>query len=232
MNNVPIPSAESPGEKQRKTGWRRLLAPIMEVFGLSRGAAVSTVLSIAVALLLAVFWFFYSAPKKTITITSGPDGSTFQVFAERYRAILASNGVTLKILPSQGSQENLQRLQAKSFHVDIGFVQGGVTNSSGSAGLLSLGSVAYEPLFVFYRGTNPISILSELEGKHIAIGVVGSGTRDLSLALLQLNGIESGGRTQLTDLDGTNAANALLAGQVDAIFLMGDSASGAQIRFW
>src|SRR5580692_8797972 len=96
MSNTPIPPPGPTLEKRRKTTWHRLHTTLMEAFGLSRGAALSTILSISVALLLAVFWFFYSAPKKTITITSGPDGSTFQAFAERYRALLASNGVTLK----------------------------------------------------------------------------------------------------------------------------------------
>jgi ABC-type amino acid transport substrate-binding protein len=203
----------------------RLLTPSQDAFGLSRSATLATVLAVGAAILAAVFWFFESAPPKTIIITSGPAGSSFQTNAQRYRAILASNGVTLKILPSQGSLDNLRRLKDASFPVDVGFVQGGVTNAPGDGQLVSLGSVSYEPLFVFYRGARPLSILSELEGKRLAIGPEGSGTRDLALSLLQLNGIEPGGSTQLTNLDAQEAAQALLAGRVDAVFLMGDSAS-------
>jgi hypothetical protein len=75
-----------------------------------------------------------------------------------------------------------------------------------------------------------MTILSELAGKRLAIGPAGSGTRDLALTLLHLNGIEPGGATQLLDLEGGDAAQALLDGKVDAIFLMGDSASPALIR--
>jgi hypothetical protein len=224
MNNEPPPPAKPSLEKGRKMTLGRLLAPSMDAFGLSRSAALTTILSISAALLLAVFWFFQSAPPKTITITSGPAGSTFQTNAGQYRAILASNGVTLRILPSQGSLENLQRLKNTAFAVDVGFVQGGVTNAAGGP-LVSLGSIAYEPLLIFYRGAGSLSLLSEMAGKRLAIGAKGSGTRDLALALLRLNGIEPGGATQLTDLDAEDAAKALLAGQVDAVFLMGDSAS-------
>jgi len=230
MNNEPLPPAETSPKKGRKMTLGRLLAPSMDAFGLSRNAALTTILSISAAVILAVFWFFQSAPPKTITITSGTEGSSFQTNAERYRAILASNGVTLRILHSQGSSENLQRLKDPSFPVNIGFVQGGVTNAPGSGRLVSLGSIAYEPLFVFYRGATSMSILSQLEGKRLAIGATGSGTRALALSLLHLNGIEPGGATQLTDLDAEDAGKALLAGTVDAVFLMGDSASTDLIR--
>lgn len=65
-------------------------------------------------LVVLAFWlafhFVRPAPPDTIVITSGADGSMYQVSAERYRKILARQGVTLKILPSQGSLENLKRL--------------------------------------------------------------------------------------------------------------------------
>jgi TRAP-type uncharacterized transport system substrate-binding protein len=137
---------------------------------------------------------------------------------------LARNGVTLKVLPSEGSLENLERLQNPRFKVDVGFVQGGVSNGPPRSELVSLGSVAYQPLWVFYRGA-AITLLAELKGKRLAIGPVGSGTRSLVLPLLHLNEIEPGGQTILEDFEAEPAAKALLNGSVDAIFLMGDSAS-------
>jgi len=202
----------------------------MEIFGLSRGLALAVVVLCALILLLAVFWFFHSAPPRALIITSGAPGSSFQANAEKYRVILARQGVTLKILPSQGSLENLRRLDDAKFHVDIGFVQGGITDAPGSNQLVSLGSIAYEPLLVFYRSPTPINLLSGLAGKRVAIGPAGSGTRSLALQLLALNGITPGGPTTLVDLDGSEAARALLAGVVDAVFLMGDTTSGAVMR--
>jgi len=66
-----------------------------EVFGLGRAAALSAVISILVVLVLGIFLFFYLAPPNTITITSGPEGSTFRRTAGRYAKILQRNGVTL-----------------------------------------------------------------------------------------------------------------------------------------
>jgi hypothetical protein len=230
MNNESTPPAESSPQDSGKETSDALLSPSTDMFGFSRGAALTTILSVSAAIALAVFWFFFTAPPKTITITTGAAGSSFQKFAQGYRTNLAANGIKLVPLPSEGSSQNLQRLEDATFQVDVGFVQGGVTNAPGARRLVSLGSVSYEPLFVFYRGTSNYSILSELEGKRLAIGPPGSGTRALALSLLQLNGIEPGGPTQLTDQDAQDAVSALLADKLDAVFLMGDSASTDLIR--
>jgi hypothetical protein len=214
----------------RKNRFMQLQTKFTDIFGLGRAASLSAVLLTGLVVILAVFWFFYSAPPHTITITSGPEGSIFRMNAEKYRTILARSGVKLNILPSQGSLENLKRLADPSFKVDIGFVQGGVARGLDIDKLTSLGSVSYEPLLVFYRSARPLDLLSRLNGKRLAVGPEGSGTRSLAMVLLAANDIEPDGSTTLSDLDAKNAAAALLGGTVDAVFLMGDAASPKTMR--
>ena len=214
----------------QKLGLHKLQSMFTEVFGLGRAAVLSAVISIIVVLVLGIFLFFYLAPPNTITITSGPEGSTFRKTAEKYAAILKRNGVTLKILPSEGSVDNIKRLADPTSKVDIGFVQGGVNKGINTDKLVSLGSISYQPLFIFYRSGSEIELLSQLIGKRVAVGEVGSGTHTLSLALLAANGIEPGGPTKVLEMDSDKAAEAILNGKVDAVFLMGDSVSTALIR--
>jgi TRAP transporter TAXI family solute receptor len=225
----------------RKAGLNRTLALFTETFGLSRGAAITAVVVAVAAFGFAVYWFIHSAPPKTLTITSGPPGSSFMVNAEKYRdaiATLSNHRVTLKILPSGGSAENLQRLEDPRERVDVGFVQGGVTNalvngvSIGPEGskLESLGSISYQPLLVFYRGDGGVKLISEFKGRRLAVGPPGSGTRALAMTLLALNGIEEKNGTTFLDLDATEAAAGLTNGTVDAAFLMGDSASPQMMK--
>jgi hypothetical protein len=174
--------------------------------------------------------FVHPGPPHTIVITTGPDGSTFQVYAERYRKILARQGVTLRTLPSQGSLENLKRLSDPKFDADIGFVQGGISGLGDADKLMSLGSVFYVPVLVFYRSPQPLRLLSELLGKRVAIGREGSGTRVLAETLLKANGIEAQGPTKFLALEGEAAKEALVAGKADAVFLTGDSATPANMR--
>ena len=151
-----------------------------ETFGLGRAAAATAILLIIVVAVIAGISFFKSAPPSSITITSGPEGSLFRTNAEKYRVILERSKVRLNILTSQGSLENLQRLDDSSFKVDVGFVQSGITNGIHPERLVSLGSISYQPLMVFYRGSNRVEALSGFSGKRLALGSLGSGSRSLN----------------------------------------------------
>ena len=192
-----------------------------------------SVVPFAILVLLA-FWVAWHlmrpAPPGTIVMAVGRPGSIFQATAERYRRILARNDVKLEIVNTEGSLETLKRLADPASRVDVGFVQGGIASQGPADRVMSLGSVFHSPIAIFYRTPKPVSRLSQLEGTTIAIGREGSGTRAIAEALLKANGIQAGGRTTLIDLEGDDAANALVRGSVDAAILTGDSASGANMR--
>lgn len=197
---------------------------IQTLYRSSLSLSITITLLIALTIGLAVFLFFYTAAPNTITITTGPEGSIFKKNAERYKAILAKEGITLKIVYSEGSEDNLHKLLDKKTKVDVGFVQGGETNGLNIDNLISLGSVSYQPLMIFYNG-KPKSLLSEFKGQRLDIGQIGSGTHDIALSLLKLNGIEEKGDTVFVDNPPSESINALLNKRIDALFVMGDSAS-------
>lgn len=169
---------------------------------------------------LAVWYFVHLAPPKVITMSSGPEGSAYWRSATNYQRSLASNNITLKILTSLGSQENLDRLAAKK--VDIAFVQSGITNHVPDD-VVSLGSVSYQPLLIFYRSETNRDLLSEFKGQRLAIGPSGSGTRVLATSLLGSSGVTASNTTFL-DIEAAAAAKALLASNVDAAFLTVEAA--------
>ncbi len=168
---------------------KRLQIIMMETFGMSRTAALTSIILVTAILLFAVFWFFHSAPPNTITISTGPADSAFQRIAQRYKEILARERIKLRILPSQGSLENLKRLLDPRTDVDIAFVQGGVAGDLPIEKLVSLGSIMYEPLVIFYRSSKPIPHLSGFAGKRLAVGTQGSGAQSLAMILLRQTGL-------------------------------------------
>ena len=186
-------------------------------------------LTVALAVGLSAFAFIQLAVPNTLTITAGPPGSSFYRNAEKYKKILAKDGVTLNILPSNGSPENLQRLSAPGASADIGFVLGGEVKDTKVDALMTLGSVNYQPLLVFYHGKKR-RLLSEFQGARIDIGAQGSGTRSLSLELLKANGIEPTGASRFIEVDAKDPEKELKENGIDAIFLMGDSASSELLR--
>ncbi|GAB3246768.1 TAXI family TRAP transporter solute-binding subunit [Chitinimonas naiadis] len=185
---------------------------------------------LCILLVGSAVWYLNPAPPRVITLSSGPEGSVFDRNAERYRQILARNGIKLIIQPSEGSLENLNRLNDPHSKVDVAFVVDGVSPEGEREGLVSLGSVSRQPVFMFYRGEKTISSLAELESKRVAIGRIGSGARVLATSLFQANGIEHGRNAQLRGLEADDAVDDLLAGEIDAVFLTGDSAKLDTIR--
>ncbi len=171
---------------------------------------------------VVAYQFVEPAPPSRMVITTGGESGAYYQFAKRYAAILARSGIELEVKTSAGSLENLQRL--RDDEAQIGFVQGGVVPPSENpdeaedSGLLSLGSMFYEPVWVFYRGEKPLTRLSELRGKRIAIGQEGSGVRQLAQQLLEANEIPAG--KNLLSASGLDAAEELQQGRVDAAFVI------------
>ncbi len=200
----------------------RNLARLSAMFGQGMVVTVSVILFIGVALSATVFMFMEAAAPDTITIAGGPPGSTFHATAEKYQKILAKNGVKLKIIASEGSMDNFRMLSNPKLDVDIGFVLGGQVNGASTEDLVSLGSISYQPLMVFYRGAQK-NLLSEFKGQRLYIGPRGSGSDGLARALLEMNGIKADGN--LVNALSMDPERALREGRVDAIFLMGETSS-------
>jgi TRAP-type uncharacterized transport system substrate-binding protein len=215
----------------------KLVAALIETFGFSPLLASVVALFLFVLGGAAVLWVLLSAPPRTITIVTGPPGSMFERYAignvttgaPGYRDELAKHGVTLKILPSDGSLDNLRRLAASDSGIDLALVQGGLVGKNPPAGVVTLGSVAYQPLLIFYRSAQPVTLLSQFAGKRLGIGAKGSGVQQFARTLLKANEI-TGAPTTFVETDSDEAAGALVKGELDAIFLMGDSAATQTLR--
>lgn len=157
------------------------------------------------------------APPRHVRIASGATQGAYAESARRYREILARDGITLEVVATSGSMENLTLLQAQTGGVDVAFVQGG-TGSADAPGLLSIGSVFLEPLWVFVREAVPARYVGDLAGRRLALGVEGSGTRVLARQLLQASGVADG--PNFLALGGDEAVQGLLRGTVDAAFFV------------
>ena len=207
----------------------RLIARLDNLFGHGLVVSLGVILAIGLTVSLGVFTFFNTAAPTTLTITSGPEGSSFSRNAEKYKKILAREGVKLNILTSEGSTQNLSRLLDPKAAVDVGFVLGGEVAKTNVDQLMSLGSINYQPLMIFYQGQTR-QLLSEFKGARLDIGAEGSGTRLLALALLKANGIEPKGEASFSEVDAKDLVTALEEKKVDAVFVMGDSTASDVLR--
>jgi TRAP-type uncharacterized transport system substrate-binding protein len=173
--------------------------------------------------------FFQPAPPDSIVMLAGPKQSSYYTTAERYAKIIGRSGVKVQILETEGANDNLKRLLDPKVRADVGFVVGGLTEGVKIDGLMSLGSLFPQPVLVFYRTKEPVELLTQLEGKRIAVGPEGSGTRVLAMKFLTANSMDKGTSEFLT-LEGEEAVEALKQGRVDATFLMGELVRGQVTR--
>ena len=165
--------------------------------------------------LAAAPWLVGPPCPKRVVMASGPEDGAYYRYANRYRDLLAKDGVDLVVVPTSGARENLQRLVADDQGVSLALFQGGAASSQEH--VESLGSVYHEPLWVFVRGDITIEHLTDLAGKRIAVGANGSGTQPLVTDLLRANGVvHNRQRTQWFSIGGQVAAEALENGSVDA----------------
>jgi TRAP-type uncharacterized transport system substrate-binding protein len=192
---------------------------------------------LAIVLLAVAYWVLDPNPPKKVVLATGTEQGAYAEFGTRYAQILKTYGITVELRPTQGAAENLRLLRDEKSGVDIAFVQGGAgerlrkeANSVNAAdeddesGLVSLGSLFYEPIWLFYRVDSAqrllkapaLTSLSQLPGWRVNIGAKGSGAPNLISKLITANRIDLNAMTLVRKAQ-TPATVDLLAGDVDAV---------------
>jgi len=185
-------------------------------------------LLLAVAVLVAAYWWLDPQPPKSVRLATGPTDSAYANFGDRYAKALAPDGIEVKLNATEGAQDNLTLLREGK--VEIGFVRGGADENDADeeAGLTSLGSLFYEPIWVFYRKdlvqrlkpkAGELTLLSELKGLKVNVGTVGSGVPQIMEKLLGVNGMKLAD-LQTENLENGDAVAQLQAGRLDAAVIV------------
>src|SRR2546423_4759426 len=116
---------------------------------------------IAVGLLVAAYIVLDPTPPKRVVLATGPENTAYAKFGERYQAELKRYGIQVELRQTLGSLQNRRLLRDPKEHVDVAFVQGGSNDGNLQQAdakkkeemedLVSLGTVAYDPGWIFYR---------------------------------------------------------------------------------
>ncbi|MEO8135702.1 MAG: TAXI family TRAP transporter solute-binding subunit [Betaproteobacteria bacterium] len=181
---------------------------------------------IALVLLLAAVSIWFSArflqpaPSRHLILASGPAFGLYHQYAQRYVQALARDGVVVEERMTEGAAENLRLLHDPKSGVDVAFLQGGIAGVAEADDLEMLASLYYEPLWVFYRNAVTLTRVNQLQGKRVAVGALGSGTRAFVEPMLAFNGIVRSNSTVL-QIGGDQAMKSLRNDEIDAVFLVG-----------
>ena len=165
-------------------GWRDLRSFVSETW---------PALTLLVILAGVAIWVADPAPPRDIWVATGPKGSSNQMMGEKYAAYFAKRGITLHLVPTEGSVENVRRLQDQSDRVMAGFVMSGVAEKH-APGIQTLGSINYQPLWCFYRSDVPIYAPGDRTQKILSstlnVGTPNSGTFMLTQQVIRMLGLD------------------------------------------
>jgi len=184
--------------------------------------ALKSALPYLIALLAvagAGYWLIDPAPPKKIVLAISNQDTNYQAFSQLYGTLLKEDGITLEIRGTEGPLQSLDELR-KTDGSDMALLQDGAASSQSNLGVVSLGSLYYQPLWIFCKGRHGISHLSALRGKRIALGRPNSGTSILSRTLLDAAGVNDK-NSKLIEIGDEDAGEAVERGEVDAIFVSG-----------
>jgi len=184
------------------------------------------VLILLLAILMGIWWYADPPPPRHVLMATGSPGSSSELLGKRYAEFFAKKGITLELVETKGAQDNIDRLADRKDELQAAFVQAGVVHTSGVSGIESLGAIAYDPLWFFYRGPElkdkdfkgVDSRFKYFLSKKISIGIVGSGTHTQAIKILKLSGYEPGPR--FVNLPGEQAIKAIQKGEIDGLFMV------------
>jgi TRAP-type uncharacterized transport system substrate-binding protein len=179
--------------------------------------------AIGVVLLAVALWYAVALimppPQPEVVIATGVESGGYHAFGRIYQQMLEAQGIRVRLQTTAGATENLARMHDSKSGVNVALVQGGIADADTARGVVSLGRMFYEPLWIFSNGDATFDRLSQLKGRRIAIGVEGSGTRTLNIALLRAAGVDATNAT-LLPLSGDAAVEALYGGGADVVMLI------------
>lgn len=172
---------------------------------------------------IVALWVSDPIPPRHVTMAVGPKGSADDLIASKYQKYFEEHGIVLEIKNTNGSVTNYTDLIDPKSPVQAAFVLAGVADKD-NKDILTLGSINYEPLWCFYRGTENFFTrtgtgLEAMMSKRVNIGPIGSGTFNQISSILKLLKIDIT-KTNFTNYPSSQAADMLINGKLDSVCIV------------
>jgi hypothetical protein len=152
----------------------------------SRPTRLVVILGLVATITLSAWLAFAvlrSLRQRTVVMAIYPEGTLNVELVKRYQQVLARKGLEVKLDTSAGAVESLSDLRNPKSGVSVALVPCGIATKQDSPELVSLGTIVYQPLWIFSHGGLPHGHFP-LTGRRVSIGPEGSSSRALSLEVL------------------------------------------------
>lgn len=161
-------------------------------------------------------------PDRRITIGSGYEGGDWYQVSQYAAEQLNKNGLNASTVVTDGAQENVRRLIDPKDSVNAAFTYGLAVSPDQAQQIVSLGSVSYDPIWIFYRKEKirHLDNLHELTKYRVGLGPAGSGSFAVSKKLFSFYGIDIAAEKNFISESFQDIEAALLAGKVDVLVMV------------
>jgi TRAP-type uncharacterized transport system substrate-binding protein len=181
-------------------------------------------ISVIVILLLigGVIIYLKPFPFTGITIATSYKGGDWYQFGEAAIAPLKEHGIDVEVVTTNGAIENAEKLNDSKSTVNAGFVYAAALSEDQKKGLYSLGSVSYDPVWIFYRNNlaGKIATIQDLAKYRVALAPKKSGSYVLTKKLFEMNGIEIENNPNFVSSSWADSRATILSGKADVFIFI------------
>jgi uncharacterized protein len=166
--------------------------------------------------------FVNPSPPSKLVIATGDGEGDYAAFAQKYAEAMKAEGIHLQIRETKGTVENVRLLKDPKSDVAVAFVHDGYLSQNDAPDLSSLGSMYFEPLWIFVSNKPEFAkaaTLTQLIGKKIAVGEKDSGTEVLATRLLNNSGVTTE-NSHFINMNWHEIQEGLNSGKIDVAFFM------------
>lgn len=177
---------------------------------------------IVAALAFLILVYIEPFPRQATVLAVGQRGTLSNELGEAFETYFRRQGLRLEVRSQTGLDAVENNIRDPGSDISASFVISGAGSPSDYPNLVSLGTVAIAPAWLFYRG-DTISVddpFQYYQDKQIAIGAPGTVSQKLFYTLMELNNPGTGDRPNFLKLPHSEAVDQLLAGKVDAVFIV------------
>jgi len=125
-------------------------------------------------------------------IATGYQDSDWYHFGEHLKPYLEEKNIELEELVTSGAVDNFQLLVDPNTKVNAAYTYGGALTENQAKQVYSLGSITYEPIWIFYNSkkVGKITRFKDISNLEVGVGPKKSGSFPLTQTLFKLNGID------------------------------------------
>lgn len=141
---------------------------------------------------LAITIYLKPIQPSRIIVAGANENSAYGLFVNFSKEFFKKRGIDLVFKETSGAIENAELLRQDSSGVDVAFIQGGSITESELGKIHSLGSIAYEPVWIFYKKPllEKVKSLQDLAHYRIGVGPKKGGTQALVKQLYKIENID------------------------------------------